>query len=612
MCGVAGVVTRTPGIPDEAMLRRMAGLLTHRGPDDSGVAVIDQVGLAHTRLSILDCSDAAHQPMAHRSGSWWVSYNGEIFNHGQLRTQLDNAPYRSSGDTETLLELLHQRGIDAVRECNGLFAFAALDVSKRRLHLVRDRFGVKPLYVAQVDGAFAFASELRVLFEAGVPRKTRTDVLLQAVAGWANGPLTPIDGIRRVLPGHIVTIDLASMNYRDRTWFAPTGLVDRAYARELAKLSAEEASEQFESTLRESVRLRLLSDVPVGTMCSGGVDSSVVTAIATAEQPTLRAYNVSVTDDPTVDEGPYAESVARHLGIELRTYPMSADDWRDGLVRTVRHIEYPLTHESSVPMAALAQLARDDGVKVLLSGEGADEILGGYDHLHARAHRDFDRRNERLKSLVRTAFRNAQWRGLITDPQPDPVPGPAIVADYERAVATRALHAYQHHHGSRRRLEAHLLSDLSLYLPHLLNRQDKSTMLSSIETRIPFLDPNVVRMAVNLPLELRIEPRRKAPLRAMSDRLLPPQISRRTKVGFGFDVGRYLAPAARPEFLHDGMLRHEMQIDRARWDEAVAGIAGQGWLTMWTAEIWCRSVLAGQSDEEVEQELWRVKRPARS
>ena len=586
------------------MLHRMAGLLAHRGPDDSGVAVIDQVGLAHTRLSILDCSDAAHQPMAHRSGSWWVSYNGEIFNHGRLRSRLEDAPYKSSGDTETLLELLHQRGINGVRECNGLFAFAALDVRQRRLHLVRDRFGVKPLYVAQVSDGFAFASELRVLFEAGVPRRTRTDVLLQAVAGWANGPLTPIDGIRRVLPGHIVTIDLASMSSRDETWFAPTDLVDPSYARELSTLSAEEATERFESTLRDSVRLRLLSDVPVGTMCSGGVDSSVVTALATAEEPTLRAYNVSVTDDPTVDEGPYAASVARHLGIELRTYAMTADDWRAGLVRTVRHIEYPLTHESSVPMAALAQLARDDGVKVLLSGEGADEILGGYDHLHARAHRDFDLRNVKLKSLLRSAYRTAQWRGLVRDHRPDPLPGPAIVADYERAVVARALHAYRQHHGPRRRLEALLLGDLSLYLPHLLNRQDKSTMLSSIETRIPFLDPNVVRLAVNLPLELRIEPRRKAPLRAISDRLLPPEISRRAKVGFGFDVGRYLAPAARPEFLHDGMLRHEMQIDRARWEEAVAGIAGQGWLTMWTAEIWCRSVLAGQPDEEVEHALW--------
>jgi asparagine synthase (glutamine-hydrolysing) len=582
----------------------MAGLLSHRGPDDHGVAVIGQVGLAHTRLSILDCSDAGHQPMVQRSGSWWVSYNGEIFNHRQVRARLVDAPYRSTGDTETLLELLHQRGIEGVRECNGLFAFAALDVHQRRLHLVRDRFGVKPLYVATVPGGFAFASELRVLFEAGVPRRTRIDVLLQAVAGWANGPHTPVEGVRRVLPGRILTIDLTDMSCRDETWFAPTDLVDAAYARELADLTGDGAAEQLENRLRESVRLRLLSDVPVGTMCSGGVDSSVVTALATAEQPSLRAYNVSVTDDPAVDEGPFAASVARHLGIELRTYRMTAADWRAGLVRTVRHIEYPLTHESSVPMAALAQLARADGVKVLLSGEGADEILGGYEHLHARAHRDFDGRQRRLESLVRSAYRSAQWRGLLRDPRPDPLPGPQVVADYERAVVTRALRAYRHHRGARQRLEAHLLADLSLYLPHLLNRQDKSTMLASVETRIPFLDPDVVRFAVNLPLELRIEPRRKAPLRAISDRLLPAEISTRPKLGFGFDVGRYLAPAARPEFLRDGMLRHEMQIDRDHWAEAVAGIAGQGWLTMWTAEIWCRSVLAGQPDEQVEEALW--------
>lgn len=584
----------------------MAGLLTHRGPDDSGIAVVDRVGLAHTRLSILDCSDAAHQPMLHRSGSWWVSYNGEIFNHRAIRTELAPAPYRSTGDTETLLELLHQRGIGGIDRCNGLFAFAALDVRGRKLHLVRDRFGVKPLYLAKLPGGgLAFASELRVLFAAGVPRRTRHEVLLQAVAGWANGAPTLVDGISRVLPGTLTTIDLDSMGVDAQEWFRTSDLVDADEASRLASIPPEQAADELEERLRASVQLRLLSDVPVGTMCSGGVDSSVITALATAAAPGVRAYNVSVADAPEADEGPWATSVARHLGIELRTVHMTGADWRAGLVRAVRHVEYPLTHESSVPMAALAELARSDGVKVLLSGEGADELLGGYEHLHARAYRDFERRSRRAESLARTLYRGAQRRRLLRDPEPDPLPAYDVVAQFERGVLSRALRAYSHHSGARRRLEAHLLADLSLYLPHLLNRQDKSTMLASVETRIPFLDPAVAAFAVNLPLERRVEPRRKAPLRTIADRLLPPEISARTKVGFGFDVGRYLQPAARPEFLRDGMLRHEMQVDRARWDEAIRGIAGQGWLTMWSAEIWCRSFIAGQSDEQVESALWQ-------
>lgn len=583
----------------------MAGLLTHRGPDDCGITVVGGVGLAHTRLSILDCSEAAHQPMRHRSGSWWLSYNGEIFNHRQIRAELAPAPYRSTGDTETLLELLHQRGVGGIRRCNGLFALAALDVSGRKLHLVRDRFGVKPLYLATLpDGTVAFASELRVLFAAGVPRRTRHDVLLQAVAGWANGAPTLVAGVNHVLPGTLTTIDLASMRVDTHEWFTTAELVDARTASRLAAVSPDQAADELECTLRDSVQLRLLSDVPVGTMCSGGVDSSVITALAAASAPDVRAYNVSVADAPEVDEGPWATAVARHLGIELRTVRMTGDDWRAGLVRAVRHVEYPLTHESSVPMAALAELARGDGVKVLLSGEGADELLGGYEYLHNRAYRDFAHRRQRWESLARTLYRGAQRRHLLRDPHPDPLPAQKVVARFERRVLAQALRAYGHHSGARRRLEAHLLADLSLYLPHLLNRQDKSTMLASVETRIPFLDPSVVKLAVNLPLEHRVEPRRKAPLRAIADRLLPPEISRRPKVGFGFDVGRYLQPAARPEFLRDGMLRHEMKVDRLRWEAAIRGISGHAWLTMWSSEIWCRSLLAGHSDQEVESALW--------
>ena len=580
-------------------------MLRHRGPDDHGVTVVDNVGLAHTRLSILDCSEAGHQPMRHRTGSWWVSYNGEIFNHRDIRDRLAPAAYRSSGDTETLLELLHQRGIGATEQCNGLFAFAALDVANRRLHLVRDRFGVKPLYVAALPWGFAFASELRVLFEVGVPRRTRHDVLLQAVAGWANGPVTLVEGVRRVMPGTTATIDLRRMTLEADEWFAPSDLVDAGEAAHLTDIAPAQAADELERRLRESVRLRLLSDVPVGTMCSGGVDSSVITALTAAHDPTVRAYNVSVVDNPDVDEGPWAVAVAKHLGVELRTVRMTGDDWRAGLVRTVRHVEYPLTHESSVPMASLADLARSDGVKVLLSGEGADELLGGYAHLHARAHRDFERRHQRLRSLARTLYRGAQRREWLRDTEPDPMRAPGVVADFERRVVARALRAYRHHTGARGRLEAHLLADLSLYLPHLLNRQDKSTMLASVETRIPFLDPDVARFAVNLPLERRIEPRRKAPLRTLADRLLPPEISTRPKVGFGFDVGRYLVSHARPEFLRDGMLRHEMQVDRDQWDQAVGNLGGHAWLTMWTAEIWCRSMLAAEPDEKVEAALWR-------
>jgi asparagine synthase (glutamine-hydrolysing) len=315
-----------------------------------------------------------------------------------------------------------------------------------------------------------------------------------------------------------------------------------------------------EAVLRTSVRRRLMSDVPLGTMCSGGVDSSVLTAFAADEQPGIHAFNVSVQDQPEADESVWASRVAERLGVELHTVSMTAASWRRSLVDVVRHVEYPLTHESSVPMAQLAALARQAGVKVLLSGEGADELFGGYPWRHSADYTDFRARGRHWESAARALYRGLQRRGLARRPA-DFERGPleAINAE-ERSIVKNAEQAYGRHKGPRRRLEAGLLADLELYLPHLLVRQDKATMKESIETREPFLDPDVVSLAVNLPLESRVEPRRKELLRGLADRHVLPGVGDRSKIGFGFDVARYIESVARPEFLLAGHLREVLGV----------------------------------------------------
>jgi asparagine synthase (glutamine-hydrolysing) len=300
--------------------------------------------------------------------------------------------------------------------------------------------------------------------------------------------------------------------------------------------------------------------------------------------------------------------VAEHLGVELHTVELTAASWRRDLVSVVAHIEYPLTHESSVPMMQIAGLARSLGVKVLLSGEGADELFGGYSWLHLEDTADFFARGRRGEALARAAYRFAQRRlGVGRQSLREPLRGASErVWEWERAALGRALEAYRGHRGPRRRVEAGLAFDLATYLPHLLNRQDKSTMQCSIETRVPFLDPAVVALALNMPLEQRIEPERKAPLRAIGRRLLPEGVAERPKVGFGFEVERYLGGGvARESFLLDGRLREVLAVgDREAWRERVSSAVGQPALLLWTAEIWCRLFLDGDSVEAVEDALW--------
>jgi asparagine synthase (glutamine-hydrolysing) len=602
MCGIAGCIAPPGRAPDRGALERMATAIHHRGPDDSGIAVCGQTGFVHTRLAIVDPSTAGHQPMRSPGGRLLISYNGEIYNHAELRTQLPPAPYRSGTDTETLLHALETWGEDAIARCNGLWAYAVLDEQAGRVMLVRDRFGVKPLYVARHAGALWFASEIRALLAAGVPRRGRSDVLQHFLRiGWAGGAQTPIEGIDRVRPGSLLAVDLVDLATEERRWYRVEQAVDPALAERLARASHEELVDQVEEALRISVRRRLMSDVPLGTMCSGGLDSSIVTALAAQESAgTFHAFNASLVDRPDEDESAWAQRVAQHTGSELHTAPVDGATWRTTLVDAVFHNEYPLTHESTGPMGEIARVARREGVKVLLSGEGADELFGGYPWRRAAAHRAFD-----MPALRRVAARMLRRRApaeTLAAPR-----GPGAASNrFDDDVEEQAFEAYAHHRKPRRTVEAGLLAELSQYLPHLLNRQDKSTMQHSIETREPFLDPELVALAVNLSLERRVRPERKALLRDVALRHIPEEIVRRPKVGFGFDVRGYIEPAARPEFLHAGRLAEMFGLEPAVMAEVAATAQSHGTLLLWTGEIWTRLFLEGASREQVEGALWRT------
>lgn len=596
----------------------MCAALVHRGGDDEGVEIAGSVGLANARLAILDPSAAGHQPMADPAARWMLTYNGEIYDHARWRRELPSFPYRGHCDTESLLSALVELGPEVLERCNGPFALAAYDREGRRLLLARDRFGIKPLYLARHRGAVWFASEIRALLAAGVPARPRVDVLAHAVGrGFPFGRATPLEGVERVLPGTTVSIDLDTLATAERTWFEPADMVDEELSVELAASGRAELVARLEEAVRTAVDRRLMSDAPVGTMCSGGLDSSLVTSLARREGRPIVAFTTAHPDAPSADERRHAERATRALGVPLQVATVSDEDWRRELVAAVRRHEYPLANPSAVPIAAMARLARAAGVKVLLTGEAADELFGGYSYLHGSEQRAFLSPALRLARAIertRVGGLRAGARSLrrrlpgATAPSPwvDGLEPAAAVVEYGDARLAAARRAYAHHPGARGDLEAAMLAGLSTGgFAYLLNRMDKDAMAYSVETRPPFLDPELVRLALNLPLELRAGRRTKDVLREVARPHLPARVAARPKQpGLLFDVRRSIEAAARPGFLLDGSLREVLGKPASAWRESVAGASHRTALSLWSGEIWCRQMLGGESDARIEDELW--------
>lgn len=601
MCGVAGLVVPPGREPGVRALERMVAALGHRGPDDRAVARVGTVGLGHTRLAIVDPGPAGRQPMSDAEGRWWLSYNGEVFNHEELRAALPPAPYRGHSDTETLLRALSEWGEGAIERCNGQFAFAALDTQGRRLLLARDAFGIKPLYLARHDGAIVFASELRALFAAGVPRRVRPDALRHTFErSWVGGRATPVEGIERVLPGSLLSVDLDTLAVSERRWYRPVDDVDPDRAGRLARAGREDAVDALEAELRASVARRLMSDAPVGTMCSGGLDSGLITAFAAAERPDIPTYVATVPGNDETDEGPWARAVAAHAGLDLRAAAFTTESLEAALVPTVEHFEYPLVVESALMIALAAGAARADGVKVMLTGESADELFAGYRGLRRHEFEDFAAAGRPL-AAARAGLGRLTRRGRRSLRS-------ASCADadrYERDSRDAAWRAYAHHRGARRRFETALADDLSTVLPHPLNRQDKNAMQHSVETRPPFLDPGVVGLVLNLPLEWRIAPDPKGIVRDLARRHLPRDVADRPKCNPAtYGVTAHLRERGRAEFLERGVLRDLLEVPAEAWRRRIAEAPPYPAMQLWTGEIWCRAVVEGSPRGQVEADLW--------
>ncbi|NWF85461.1 MAG: asparagine synthase (glutamine-hydrolyzing) [Bryobacteraceae bacterium] len=378
MCGIAGFVAEGINLQDDSVIRRMIHAILHRGPDANGVYVDEFAALGHARLSIIDLAGGG-QPMCNEDGSLWITFNGEIFNYLELRIDLiaRGHVFSTKSDTEVILHLFEEYGQDCVSRLNGQWAFAIWDKKRRRLFLSRDRFGVRPLFYAEAQGAFLFASEIKALFTwPGFERRLDLEALNEIFTFWHTlPPRTAFQGVKELPPGHSALLDGGRITIK-RYWdldYQARGLHSNG------DFSEDDCAERLLALLEDATRLRLRADVPVGAYLSGGIDSTLIASLVKRTGVTrLNTFSVRF-EDSELDEGPFQSEAVKSLGTEHREILCSNRQIGEIFPDVIWHAEKPVIRTAPAPLYLLARLVRQSGYKVVLTGEGADEVLGGYD-----------------------------------------------------------------------------------------------------------------------------------------------------------------------------------------------------------------------------------------
>lgn len=572
MCGICGVFDLHDAHFPAAEMEAMSSTLRHRGPDDHGIFFSQPASFGFRRLSIVDLS-GGKQPMTNEDSSIWIVFNGEIYNHRELRPMLEQRGHRyvSNSDTETILHLYEEYGIDCVHHLRGMFAFAIWDAPRQRLFCARDRLGIKPFYYAFHKERFIFASEIKSLFEVeGFQSRLNRTALPEFFAfGYLSSDETLFDGVHKLMPGHRLCIDLARGDKGPRIsqyWDldADTAPTER---------TESECIEEFRHLFTNTVKSHLMSDVPIGVFLSGGLDSSAIAAeMASLRKDRIETFSVGYADD-RYSELPYARTMAKHIGSVHNEVVLGPTDFFDALPSMIWNEDEPLVWPSSVSLFFVSRLASNK-VKVVLTGEGGDELFAGYlkyraalwnlhgAHLYRKlapeplqqfirnmlssdAGPDWVMRKLRHSFLYHSdrfeemyfdnfycTFTEGQQSQLLTREVSDELRG-----------ANPYAHSMQFFSpvSNGNLLNRLLYLDIKTYLVELLMKQDQMSMAASIESRVPFLDHKVVEFAAHLPARMKIRNfSGKYLLRRVMEDRLPSEIMNRTKKGFPTPVQPWL------------------------------------------------------------------------
>jgi asparagine synthase (glutamine-hydrolysing) len=584
MCGIVGIAAQS-AINNRAWLAVGRDAMRHRGPDDCGEwwSADGRVGLGHRRLAIIDLSPAGHQPMTSSAGGLHIVFNGEIYNFADLRRELvaQGHSFRSNSDTEVILEAYQEWGAECLTRLNGMFAFALFDEQRGRLFLARDRAGEKPLFYAATGGELRFASELKALMaDPGFARRIDPLALdCYLTMGFVPSPLCIMHGVNKLPPAHALFFDLATAEVRVWRYWQPPEPASLADAADETSLM-----ERLEPLLEDAVRRQLVADVPVGVLLSGGVDSSLVTAMAVRAKPNVKTFTVRFPGHGKYDETEHARMIARHFGTEH--IELDAGEVKVDLLRTLaRQFDEPMVDSSMIPTYLLSRLVRQH-CTVALGGDGGDELFAGYPHYNRllwmrarfgavppRVRRFFARTGNACLPL---GFTGRNWLHALGVDLEDGLP--LISSCFEptwrrRLMASRRgwIFGAESLREGRIPQTTDLLyratrMDFQNYLAEdILVKVDRASMLNSLEVRAPLLDYRLIEFAFGqVPSALKGSvSTRKVLLKKLAARVLPPQFDQHRKQGFSIPLASWLRTDAWETFFKDILLSSNLFDRRA-------------------------------------------------
>ena len=565
MCGIVGIASNIPQT-QRAWLAIGRNAMIHRGPDDAGEwwSADGRVGLAHRRLSIIDLSLAGHQPMHDASGAYSIVFNGEIYNFADLRERLITLGhgFRSHSDTEVILAAYRHWGTDCLAHLNGMFAFALFDARQQMMFLARDRAGEKPLFFHQANGVLRFASELKALLaDPALPRRIDPDALDCYLAmGYVPGERCMLQGFNKLPPAHAMLFDLQTGQSNVwRYWQLPELEAASQGAMDEAALLDE-----LEALLEDAVRRQMVADVPVGVLLSGGVDSSLITAMAVRASSQVKTFTISFPGHGALDETEHARLIARHFGTE-HTELVAQSTTADLIPRLARQFDEPMVDSSMIPTYLVSQLVRQH-CSVAVGGDGGDELFGGYDHysrllwmkryleqLPRPLGQAIAKAAERFLPLGFAGGNIRTWMQAMGVDLRQCLP---LIASYFDAATRRQLMA-QHSDWNlvaeaiycgrvpehTDLLQRATRTDFVNYLAEdILVKVDRASMLNSLEVRAPLLDHRLIEFAFSkVPSHLKATPQdRKILLKRLTARVLPPEFDRQRKQGFSIPLAEWL------------------------------------------------------------------------
>jgi len=605
MCGICGIY----GLDDRGLIQRMLSVLKHRGPDGEGIYTDHNISLGHTRLSIIDLSENGRQPMSNEEGDIWLSVNGEIYNFLELRDELQKKGHRfhSRSDSEVIVHAYEEYGLDFVKHLRGMFALAVYDAKKQRLVLARDPIGKKPLYYFSSDSLFAFASEIKALLEVRHPHELDKDALWSYLAfQYTLGDMTMFRGIKKVLPGTMVIYENRQISIK-RYW---------DIHEDIKNFDEDTATHQLRQLLENSVRVRMIADVPVGAFLSGGIDSSAIVALARPHvESTFHTFSMGFE---TYSELDYAKIVSDHLETEHHEIVMTGKDVKTHLSKIAWVYDEPLGDAAIINNYFLSKEAKKQ-VKVVLAGEGGDEVFAGYPHyqINLTAMKVFN--HEFFKRVFSTAmglvpkkygcYDSSQLVQYIryADSFRD-TPVERIHLNTTRQMSDDEIHELTtlapvkindsavYVKGIKDTLNRMQATDCRNLLPEkFLMKADKGTMANSVEERAPLLDTAIIDFGFTLPAGLKIKnTREKYLLRKAVAPLLPPEITDRRKKGFGTTVGSWLEQDLKDmvtQTIHEGPLLNSILKKDLRCqseeiiDKAIRKSPFKVW-TLFALELW--------------------------